>query len=138
VRHAAARSLVLLAALGCAATATAQPEAPPAPPAAPPSAAADSAPPAPRRPDLEIGATVRMRELHVVTAPEGVRVDFPGEPERWTVWRTEEIGLPEELVSGATYFDALIRLSIASTFAFAGEDEVRPPLAPASSAPPDD
>lgn len=124
--------LALLLALGWTAAVAAQQTAPPdrsAPQPAEEAGRTDEL-----LPDLEIVATVRMRELRVVEAPQGARVVFRGEPERWTTWRTDEQNMPEEVASGATYLDALIRLTIASTFIDDRQD-VQPPLAPVGAEP---
>lgn len=67
-------------------------------------------------PDLEIRAVVRIRELTVVTAPQGAAVRFPGEPDRHTVWETRETGVPEKLREGETYHDVVVELTISSRF----------------------
>ena len=95
-------------------TAAAWPQEPPAtvPAESPAAAEPDDA----GLPDLEITATVRYRQLRFDVVGEP-RVEFPGTPERKTVWETERINLPRPVQPGVVYRDGEIRLTISSMFA---------------------
>jgi hypothetical protein len=66
--------------------------------------------------DLVITANVRARELKVEIVPNPT-VEFPGKPERKTVWEADRENLPEKTEPGVTYRDIGIRLRIYSRFA---------------------
>jgi hypothetical protein len=106
----------IVAPLWLAAWATATPVAAQEPPpeAAP---APDSAPPADEMelPDIEITATVSWKQLRFDVVGEPT-VEFPGTPERKTVWETERIRLPRPVEPGVVYRDGEIRLTISSMF----------------------
>lgn len=67
-------------------------------------------------PDVAITGSVTARELRFDTVPN-VRVEFPGNPERETVWEAERENLPRPVEPGVTYRDVGIRLFIRSVFA---------------------
>jgi hypothetical protein len=66
--------------------------------------------------DLEITANVTARELRfeVVLDP---KVEFPGQPNRDTVWEAERQNLPRPVQPGVTYRNIGIQLIITSRFA---------------------
>jgi hypothetical protein len=66
--------------------------------------------------DLVITANVRARELKVEIVPNPT-VEFPGKPERQTVWEADRENLPEKTEPGVTYRNIGIRLRIYSRFA---------------------
>lgn len=66
--------------------------------------------------DLVITANVRARELKFEIVPNP-SVEFPGKPERRTVWEAKRENLPETVEPGVTYRDIGIRLRIYSRFA---------------------
>ena len=70
----------------------------------------------PEEADLSITARVTARELLFRKVPNP-RVEFPGRPERRTLWEAERENLPEQVQSGVTYRDIGIRLRITSVFA---------------------
>ena len=94
---------VVAAALLCAA-ASARAQAP----AASPSPAAE--------PDLSLTAHVTARELRFTKVPNPT-VEFPGRPERATVWEADRENLPREVRPGVTYRNVGVRLRITSVFA---------------------
>jgi hypothetical protein len=63
----------------------------------------------PRPPDIEAGATVRMKRLRVSDKPEGIETRAHGSPEIDTTSEGERENLPDELEAGETYRDARIR-----------------------------
>ncbi|HEX9960927.1 MAG TPA: hypothetical protein VGB00_08345 [Pyrinomonadaceae bacterium] len=66
--------------------------------------------------DLVITANVRARELKFEVVPNPT-VEFPGKPERQTVWEADRENLPESVEPGVTYRNIGIRLRIYSRFA---------------------
>jgi len=88
--------------------------------------------------DLAITATVTAKELRFEAVPNPT-VEFPGRPERDTVWDAVRDNLPRPVEPGVTYRNIGVRLKIVSRFAdidrivaeALGEvpltDEVRPP-----------
>lgn len=66
--------------------------------------------------DLVITATVHARELKFEIVPDP-KVEFPGKPERQTVWESDRTNLPEKIEPGVTYRNIGIRLRIYSRFA---------------------
>jgi hypothetical protein len=66
--------------------------------------------------DLVITANVRARELKMEIVPKPT-VEFPGRPERRTVWEADRENLPETTEPGVTYRNIGIRLRIYSRFA---------------------
>jgi len=66
--------------------------------------------------DLVITANVRARELKVEIVPNPT-VEFPGKPDRQTVWEADRENLPEKIEPGVTYRNIGIRLRIYSRFA---------------------
>ena len=66
--------------------------------------------------DLVITANVRARELKMEIVPNPT-VEFPGKPERKTVWEADRENLPEKTEPGVTYRNIGIRLRIYSRFA---------------------
>ena len=66
--------------------------------------------------DVSITATVTARELKFETVPNP-KVEFPGNPERITVWEADRENLPRPVEPGVTYRDIGIRLRITSRFA---------------------
>ncbi|CAN5668844.1 hypothetical protein BH20ACT11_BH20ACT11_00800 [soil metagenome] len=75
----------------------------------------------PRNPDIEIGAGVRVSELHFEKAPES-EVRFRGSTRRNSVWGSRRENLPDEVREGVVYHDAGVRLRIASEIADSGSD----------------
>jgi hypothetical protein len=61
-----------------------------------------------RRPDVELGATVRAASLRFGSEPE-VDVGFSGDTERETISGSERRNLPEEVEPGVTYRDVSVR-----------------------------
>jgi hypothetical protein len=76
----------------------------------------DASAAAPEEADLSITARVTARELLFRKVPNP-RVEFPGRPERRTLWEAERENLPEQVQPGVTYRDIGIRLRITSVFA---------------------
>lgn len=72
--------------------------------------------PTPEEADLSITARVTAGEVLFRKVPNP-KVEFPGRPERRTLWETERENLPEEVQPGVTYRDIGIRLRIVSVFA---------------------
>lgn len=66
--------------------------------------------------DLAITATVTAKELRFEAVPNPT-VEFPGRPERDTVWDAVRDNLPRPVQPGVTYRDIGIRLTIVSRFA---------------------
>ena len=66
--------------------------------------------------DLAITATVTAKELRFETVPNPT-VEFPGRPERDTVWDAVRDNLRRPVEPGVTYRDIGIRLKIVSRFA---------------------
>ena len=60
------------------------------------------------RPDVELTAEVKSRELRFEEVPE-TKVRFPGYREGETVSETERENLPEEVEEGVTYRNSRIR-----------------------------
>lgn len=93
--------------------------------------------------DLSITATVTAKELRFEVVPNPT-VEFPGKPERDTVWEAERENLPPAVEPGVTYRNIGIRLKIASRFAdierivaeALGEVPVTDEVRPAENAPP--
>ena len=82
-----------------------------------PSADAQSAPqPSADSLDLSITANVTARELRFEVVPNP-KVEFPGKPERTTVWEAERQNLPRPVEPGVTYRNIGIQLKITSVFA---------------------
>ena len=65
------------------------------------------------RPDIELTANVKARELHFDEVPK-TEVGFRGSPERASVSRTERENLPEKVRRGVTYRNFRIQLRIAT------------------------
>lgn len=96
--------------------------------------------------DLSINARVTADSLRFEKVPNP-RVEFPGRPERATVWEAERENLPQEVRPGVTYRNVGITLRITSVFAdidrivaeALGEvptrDEAQPAPAPPASSP---
>ena len=87
-------------------------------PTTPPAAAAQSnaAQVSPATEDLSITANVTARELRFDVVPDP-KVEFPGKPERNTVWEAERQNLPRPVEPGVTYRNIGIQLKITSVFA---------------------
>lgn len=66
--------------------------------------------------DLSITANVTARELRFDVVPDP-KVEFPGKPERNTVWEAERQNLPRPVEPGVTYRNIGIQLKITSVFA---------------------
>ncbi|HEY6188942.1 MAG TPA: hypothetical protein VIW80_14905 [Pyrinomonadaceae bacterium] len=66
--------------------------------------------------DLSITANVTARELRFEVVPDP-KVEFPGKPERTTVWEAERQNLPRPVEPGVTYRNIGIQLKITSVFA---------------------
>ncbi|HEX8775773.1 MAG TPA: hypothetical protein VF735_19530 [Pyrinomonadaceae bacterium] len=66
--------------------------------------------------DLSITANVTARELRFEAVPDP-KVEFPGKPERTTVWEAERQNLPRPVEPGVTYRNIGIQLKITSVFA---------------------
>lgn len=66
--------------------------------------------------DLAITATVTAKELRFDVVPNPT-VEFPGSPQRDTVWDAERDNLPRPVEPGVTYRNIGIRLKIVSRFA---------------------
>ncbi len=96
--------------------------------------------------DISITARVTADSLLFEKVPNP-RVEFPGRPERVTVWEADRENLPQEVRPGVTYRNIGITLRITSVFAdidrivaeALGEvpvrDEARPEPAPPASPP---
>ena len=82
----------------------------------PPQRRDDASADAPVEDDLSITARVTARELLFRKVPNP-RVEFPGRPERRTLWEAERENLSRESYPGMTYRDIGIRLRITSVFA---------------------
>ncbi|HYN84329.1 MAG TPA: hypothetical protein VER32_03690 [Pyrinomonadaceae bacterium] len=103
--------------------------------------------PTPEEADLSITARVTAREVLFRKVPNP-SVEFPGRPERRTLWEADRENLPEEVRPGVTYRDVGITLRIVSVFAdidrivaeALGETPVTDDAAPAppNATPPDD
>jgi len=65
--------------------------------------------------DIAITARVRAESLRFDVVPNP-KVEFPGQPERNTVWEAERENLPTPVEPGVTYRDIGIRLKITSVF----------------------
>jgi hypothetical protein len=65
--------------------------------------------------DISITATVKARSLKFDVIPNAT-VEFPGNPQRNTVWEAERENLPASLQPGVTYRDIGVRLKITSVF----------------------
>lgn len=83
-----------------------------------PAAAAqnNAAPVSPPSEDLSITGSVTARELRFDVVPDP-KVEFPGKPERITVWEAERQNLPRPVEPGVTYRNIGIQLKITSVFA---------------------
>jgi hypothetical protein len=66
-------------------------------------------------PDLSITANVTARELRFDAVPNP-KVEFPGKPERTTLWEAERQNLPRPVEPGVTYRNIGIQLKITSVF----------------------
>jgi hypothetical protein len=66
-----------------------------------------------KRPDVELTAEVKTRELRFDKVPE-TEIRFPGYPKDEAVSGTERENLPWEVEDGVTYRDCLIRLRSAA------------------------
>ncbi len=75
----------------------------------------------PDKPDIELTADVKARELRFEEVPE-TEVRFPGSPERESASGTDRENLPEEVEPGVTYHDPRVRLRIATALATAEEE----------------
>ena len=75
----------------------------------------------PHKPDIELTANVKARELRFEEVPE-TEVRFPGRPERESASETDRENLPEEVEPGVIYRDPRVRLRIATALAAAEED----------------
>ncbi len=79
-----------------------------------------------KKPDVEISAKVKSRELRFEEVPE-TGTSFWGHPEQESVSGTERENLPDEVESGVTYRDSSVRLRIASELTGGGSGpEERP------------
>ena len=67
----------------------------------------------PRDPDIALDADVRMRKLHFEEVPHP-EVDFRGNTERTSVWKSRRENLPNEVREGVIYRNAGVRLRIAT------------------------
>jgi hypothetical protein len=65
--------------------------------------------------DIAITANVKARSLIFETVPNPI-VEFPGKPDRDTVWEAQRENLPTPVQPGVTYRDIGIRLKITSVF----------------------
>ena len=65
--------------------------------------------------DVAITATVTARELTFEAVPNPV-VEFPGKPQRDTIWEADRDNLPRPVEPGVTYRNIGIRLRIVSRF----------------------
>lgn len=108
-------ALLLACASGNALRAVAQQQQQPAA-QTPPAATQSSSTQAPATNDLEITANVTARELRFEVVPDP-KVEFPGQPERETVWEAERQNLPRPVEPGVTYRNIGIQLKISSRFA---------------------
>ena len=84
--------------------------------AAPPADAQSASQPSADSLDLSITANVTARELRFEVVPNP-KVEFPGKPERTTVWEAERQNLPRPVEPGVTYRNIGIQLKITSVFA---------------------
>jgi hypothetical protein len=96
--------------------------------------------------DLSITANVTARELRFETVPNP-KVEFPGKPERTTVWEAERQNLPRPVEPGVTYRNIGIQLKITSVFKdidrivaealgeVPASDDAAPPQPPSTSQP---
>ena len=66
--------------------------------------------------DIEITANVTASELRFEVVPDP-KVEFPGQPERETVWEAERQNLPRPVQPGVTYRNIGVQLKISSVFA---------------------
>lgn len=66
--------------------------------------------------DVSITATVTAKQLTYEIVPDP-KVEFPGKPERKTVWESDRRNLPDQVQPGVTYRDIGIKLRIVSRFA---------------------
>lgn len=66
--------------------------------------------------DVLIIANVTARELKIEIVPDP-KVEFPGKPERETLWESDRQNLPASIEPGVTYRNIGIQLRIASRFA---------------------
>lgn len=66
--------------------------------------------------DVEITANVTASELRFEVVPDP-KVEFPGQPERETVWEAERQNLPRPVQPGVTYRNIGVQLKISSVFA---------------------
>lgn len=83
--------------------------------AAPPADRQSASQPGPDSVDLSITANVTARELRFEAVPNP-KVEFPGKPERTTVWEAERQNLPRPVEPGVTYRNIGIQLKITSVF----------------------
>ena len=74
----------------------------------------------PVKPDIELTADVKARELRFEEVPE-TEVRFPGHPERESASGTDRENLPDEVEPGVTYRNPRVRLRIATALAAAEE-----------------
>jgi hypothetical protein len=70
----------------------------------------------PQNADVAITASVTAKELKFDAVPNPT-VEFPGKPERLTVWEADRQNLPKSVEPGVTYRNIGIQLRIASRFA---------------------
>jgi hypothetical protein len=70
----------------------------------------------PKTNDLEITGSVTASELRFEVVPDP-KVEFPGQPERETVWEAERQNLPRPVQPGVTYRNIGVQLRISSVFA---------------------
>jgi hypothetical protein len=66
--------------------------------------------------DISITGSVTARELRFEVVPDP-KVEFPGKPERNTIWEAERQNLPRPVQPGVTYRNIGIQLKITSVFA---------------------
>ena len=78
----------------------------------------------PARPDVELGATVRAKELRFDEVPD-TDVSFDGNPDIETGNETERENLPEEVEPGVTYRDVEVRWRAGTRLADEAESEHR-------------
>jgi hypothetical protein len=78
-------------------------------------AAAQKYPTTPEQADLAITATVHAREM-TFNVVGNATVEFPGNPERVTVWEAQRENFPRPVEPGVTYRNITVRLTILSRF----------------------
>jgi hypothetical protein len=115
--HAAVRcALALLCGLLLSVAAAAQRQPAPRPSPSPAAAQSETQTADMEHADLAITANVTARELRFEVVPNPT-VEFPGQPERKTVWAADRQNLPRPVQPFTTYRDIGVRLIITSVFA---------------------